>query len=287
MAPDILEAKAPDFIHVNLLPIEYRVVRKDYSWLIDMRILFSVTALIAVSAAYVIGQSFFRPNLEGKKTQLEKVQQEIGANAYVGSRIKELEKLRDEKTAKNNSLKSISVSKKKWVRILEGINKSLPLNMWIESLKQSETNDNEMEVKGRTYVFPEIAEYMIELEKNEYFSKVFLNGIELQKEQNRSSFLYTIRINLNPNVGIDAALGIVTATAPVSPPPAAGHSAPATSAPAASASGPAPVPVGEPAGGPPAASPPDPAGPPPPAASGPVNKANRAVPAAPAKEDGA
>lgn len=284
MAPDILEAKAPDFIHVNLLPIEYRVVRKDYSWLIDMRILLSVTALIAVSAAYVIGQSFFHANLEGKKVQLEKVQQEIGANAYVGSRIKELEKLRDEKTAKNNSLKSISVSKKKWVRILEGINKSLPLNMWIESIKQSETNDNEMEVKGRTYVFPEIAEYMIELEKNEYFSKVFLNGIELQKEQTRSSFVYTIRINLNPNVGIDAALGTVTASAP-----ATGASTPA-SAPAASAAAPVPNPVGEPAGGPPAAAPPAPAGAadpgsPPPAA--PVNKAKRAAPAAAAKEDGA
>jgi hypothetical protein len=100
MATETLEAKAPDFIHVNLLPIEYRVVRKDYSWLIDMRILVSVTALIAVSAAYVIGQSFFRANLEGKQAELEKVQQEIGANAYVGSRIKELEKLRDEKTSR-------------------------------------------------------------------------------------------------------------------------------------------------------------------------------------------
>lgn len=195
--------KAPDFIHVNLLPIEYRVVRKDYSFLIDMRILVSVTALFAVAAAYVIGQSFFRANLESKRSALEEVQREIGANAYVGARIKELEKLRDEKTAKNNSLKSISVSKRKWVRILEGINKSMPLNMWVESLKQSEQNDNEMEVRGRTYVFPEIAEYMLELEKNEYFARVFLNGIELQKDQNRSSFMFTIRINLNPNVGID------------------------------------------------------------------------------------
>jgi Tfp pilus assembly protein PilN len=196
-------AKAPDFIHVNLLPIEYRVVRKDYSFLIDLRILVSTTALIAVAAAYVIGQSFFRANLESKRGTLESVQKEIGANAYVGARIKELETLRDEKTAKNNSLKSISVSKRKWVRILEGINKSLPLNMWVESIKQAEQNDNEMEVRGRTYVFPEIAEYMLELEKNEYFAKVFLNGIELQKEQNRSSFMFTIRINLNPNVGID------------------------------------------------------------------------------------
>lgn len=194
---------APDFIHVNLLPIEYRVVKKDYSYLIDMRILVSVCALILVVAAYVVGKSFFRANLESKRATLAEVEREIGENAFVATRIKELETLRDEKTAKNNSLKSISVSKRKWVRILEGINKSLPLNMWVESIKQSDVNDNEMELRGRTYVFPEIAEYMLEIEKNEYFSKVYLNGIELQKEQTRSAFLFTIRITINPNAGID------------------------------------------------------------------------------------
>jgi Tfp pilus assembly protein PilN len=201
-----LTLKAPDFIHVNLLPIEYRVVKKDYSFLLDLRILIGVIGVVGALAAYVVGQSFFHANIESKKTTLTKVQAEIGANAYVATRIKELEKLRDDKTAKNNSLKSISVSKKKWVRILEGLNKSMPLNMWIESIKQSDANDNEIELKGKTYVFPEIAEYMLELEKNEYFAKVFLNSIELVKDQNRSSFNFTIRINLNPNVGIDNAM---------------------------------------------------------------------------------
>ena len=220
-ASQLTEAKAPDFIHVNLLPIEYRVVRKDYSYLIDMRILISTVALIAVGAAYMIGQSFFRANLENKRAALADVQKEIGANTYVGERIKELEKLRDEKTAKNNSLKSISVSKKKWVRILEGINKSMPLNMWIETMKQAEANDNELELRGRTYIFPEIAEYMLELEKNEYFSKVFLNSIELQKDQKSSSFMFTIRINMNPNAGIDHMAGDPNAmpgAAPAAPP---------------------------------------------------------------------
>jgi Tfp pilus assembly protein PilN len=193
----------PDFIHVNLLPIEYRVVKKDYSYLLDLRILVSFVLLAATAAAYLVGQSFFKANLEGKREVLAKVEREIGENSYVADKIKELEKLRDEKTAKNNSLKSISVSKKKWVRILEGVNKSMPLNMWVESMKESEQNENEMEIRGRTFVFPEIAEYMIELEKNEYFIKVFLNSIELQKEANRSSFLFTIRINLNSQVGHD------------------------------------------------------------------------------------
>jgi Tfp pilus assembly protein PilN len=203
MAKEEEAVHTPDFIHVNLLPIEYRVVKKDYSYLLDLRILVSTVALVAVGAAYVIGQTFMEANLEGKRESLAQVEKEIGENAYVADRIREMEKLRDEKTAKNNSLKSISVSKRKWVRIMEGINKSLPLNMWIEGIKQSDANDEEMELKGRTYVFPEIAEYMIELEKNEYFRKVFLNSIELQKEAKSSSFLFTIRINLNPNVGVE------------------------------------------------------------------------------------
>jgi len=82
MAAELLEAKAPDFIHVNLLPIEYRVVRKDYSWLIDMRILVSVTALLATLAAYVIGQSFFKANLEGKREALEQVKAEIERRGF-------------------------------------------------------------------------------------------------------------------------------------------------------------------------------------------------------------
>ncbi len=212
MSDMIIKRKAPDFIHVNLLPIEYRVVKKDYTFLLDLRILISSLAVIGILACYLIGQSFFHADLDSKRENLAKVQAEIGANAYVAMRIKELEKLRDDKTAKNNSLKSISVSKKKWVRILEGINKSMPLNMWIESIKQSEANDNEMEIKGRTYIFPEIAEYMLDLEKNEYFSKIFLNGIELQKDQSRTSFAYTIRINTNPNVGIDNTIPRATMT---------------------------------------------------------------------------
>jgi len=223
MATLNINGQTPDFIHVNLLPIEYRVVKKDYTFLLDLRVLISIIALIAMGAGYLVGQSYFHANLASKKNTLAKIQAEIGANAYVATRIKELEKLRDEKTAKNNSLKSISVSKKKWVRILEGINKYMPLNMWIESIKQPDANDNEMELKGRTLVFPEIAEYMLDLEKNEYFTKVFLNSIELQKEQERSSFVYTIRITINPNVGIDAALpsniapSISTVNTPVVP----------------------------------------------------------------------
>ncbi len=192
-----------DYIYVNLLPIEYRVVRKDYSYLFDPRVLVSTFALLGIGAAYLIGQQFFASNLATKQAELQEVQQEIAANAYVQTKIKELETLRDEKTAKNQSLKSISVSKRKWVRVLEGVNRSMPLNTWLETVKQNDGNEQEMELRGRTFVFPEVAEYMMELEKNEYFQGVSLISIEFQKESERSSFTFTLKIQMNPNVGID------------------------------------------------------------------------------------
>ncbi len=192
-----------DFIHVNLLPIEYRVVKKDYSWIIDLRLLAPLVALALASAGWFGALSLFESNLATRQAELAKVQSEIDRNANVAQKIRELEGLRDEKTAKNNSLKSISVSKRRWVRILEGVNKSLPLNMWIESVKQAEANENEMEIRGRTFVFPEVAEYMIELGKNEFFTNVTLGAIEFTKESEKTSFLFTVKIALNPNVGID------------------------------------------------------------------------------------
>jgi type IV pilus assembly protein PilN len=179
------------------------VVRKDYSYLFDPRILVSTFALLGLGAAYLIGQQFFASNLATKQADLQEVQQEISANSYVQSKIKELETLRDEKTAKNQSLKSISVSKRKWVRVLEGVNRSMPLNTWLETVKQNESNEQEVEIKGKTFVFPEVAEYMMELEKNEYFQEINLLSIEFQQENERSSFSFTLKIQMNPNVGID------------------------------------------------------------------------------------
>lgn len=192
-----------DYIHVNLLPIEYRVAKKDYSWLLDARVVAPILLLAAFSVFYGFASSYFESTLEKKREVVAALDADIARNAYVADKIAELERLRDERNAKNNSLKSISVSKKKWVRILEGVNKSLPLNMWLESVKQNDQAQGDMEIRGRTYIFPEVAQYMLELEKNDWFSKVTLNSIELQKEQENTSFLFTIRVSLNPNVQLD------------------------------------------------------------------------------------
>lgn len=193
-----------DYIQVNLLPIEYRVVKKDYSFLFDSRLLIGVVFVLVAGLAFVTGRQFIEANLATKRNALLTVQKEIAQNNYVAEKIKELEKVRDEKNAKNNSLKSISVSKRKWVGILEGLSKSMPLNTWLESLKQGDQNDQEMVIEGRTYVFPEVAEYMMQLEKSEYVHQVSLTSIEFKKETDKSCFVFSLKITLNPNAGLEA-----------------------------------------------------------------------------------
>ena len=192
-----------DTIQVNLLPIEYRVVKKDYSFLVDWRLLLGTLIVVLTSLSFVAGRQFIEANLATKRVALAEVQAEIGRNAYVAKKIRELEKIRDEKNAKNTSLKSITVNKRKWVRILEGLSKSMPLNTWLDVVKQNEADEQDLEVHGRTYVFPEVAEYMMELEKNEYFQHVSLNSIEFLKEQERSFFVFTLKIRLNPAAGME------------------------------------------------------------------------------------
>jgi len=193
-----------DYIEVNLLPIEYRIVKKDYSFLVDSRLLLGIILVIVSALGFMTGHQFIEANLSTKRAALQQVQDEIAKNGYVAVKIRELETIRDEKNAKNNSLKSITVNKRKWVRILEGLSKSMPLNTWIESVQQNPQNEQDMDIKGRTYVFPEVAEYMLELEKGEYFQKVSLASIEFQKEQDRSYFVFTLNVHTNPTAGMES-----------------------------------------------------------------------------------
>ncbi len=191
-----------DYIQVNLLPIEYRVVRKDYSFLLDWRPLTGTVIVIAACLAFVAGRQFIEANLATKKSALTQVQAEIAQNNFVEQKIRELEKIRDEKNAKNTSLKSISVNKRKWIGVLEGLSKSLPLNTWLESIKQSGADEEGLEIDGKTFVFPEVAEYMMELEKLDCFQQVSLASIEFKHDADQSYFSFTLKIEMNPNSGM-------------------------------------------------------------------------------------
>ena len=104
---------------------------------------------------------------------------------------------------KNNALKSIQVSKKRWVILFENLSSILPPNMWLTNLNQ--IGANEMELKGFTFDFSEVAEYMVKLEKQVSISAVSLISIATTKAGAEDTYNFTIKASIKQDLGLEGA----------------------------------------------------------------------------------
>ncbi len=190
-----------ELVEINLLPIEERKIKKDYSYLLDSKIVIPTLAVIIMLMAYRIGESVIKNDIEDKNEKMKSMQVKINANNEVLAQIKKLEQLLKEKKAKNLSLKSISFNKKLWVRILEGLSKTLPPNTWIREIRQQNEKEEELTLTGVSHLFSEVAMYMIALEEDEYFLRVGLNKIEVEVSEVTEAFRFTLNITVNLNLG--------------------------------------------------------------------------------------
>ncbi len=163
-------------IEVNLLPAEYRVVRNQYKWMSDRRVIYSTLAAVVF---IVIGWLIFftmQASLASTQSHIDALNAEIHTYDTVKAQIKALEDLKSKQDKKIQALKSISVSKMRWVRILEDLNASVPPHTWIISIK--EEGNNVLAIEGRTYVFQEVAQFMLQLDRRPYFDAPKLDKIE-------------------------------------------------------------------------------------------------------------
>jgi type IV pilus assembly protein PilN len=102
---------------------------------------------------------------------------------------------------KINALKSIQVSKKRWVILFENVSSVLPPNMWLTSLNQ--VSDNDLEMRGTTFDFSEVAEYMVKLEKQVSVEKVSLVNISTSKVDGEEAYTFTIKVLLKQDLGME------------------------------------------------------------------------------------
>jgi len=188
-------------LEINLLPEEHRQSRTDLTWLVDKRIYIPTLALILV----VIGSFLYYLTIRDQLTSLEetvvKISSEIERERPLLAKIKEL----DDKLAiiaeKNKALKSIQVSRKRWVILFENLSSVLPPNMWIVSLNQ--TGPESLELKGITYDFSEVAEYMVSLERQISLTGITLVSITNQMQGTEKAYSFTFKCNINPNLGME------------------------------------------------------------------------------------
>jgi type IV pilus assembly protein PilN len=186
-------------ISINLLPPEYRKKQKDFTWVTDRRIIWPTVALLVAIVAVVMLQGYVNETISNLSTELSRVQEEVERERPLLSKISDLEQKQGVVNTKINALKSIQVSKKRWVILFENISSVLPPNMWITSINQM--GEFDLEMRGVTYDFSEVAEYMVKLEKQVSIEAVSLVTISTSKQEGKEAYNFTIKIVLKRDLG--------------------------------------------------------------------------------------
>ena len=187
-------------ISINLLPPEYRKKQKDFTWVTDRRIIWPTVALLVAIVAIVMLQGYVNETINGLSQELTRVQEEVERERPLLSKISDLEQKQGVINTKINALKSIQVSKKRWVILFENISSVLPPNMWITSINQM--GEFDLEMRGVTYDFSEVAEYMVKLEKQVSIQSVSLVTISTAKVDGKEAYNFTIKVILKRDLGL-------------------------------------------------------------------------------------
>ena len=192
-------AKKSLCISINLLPGEYRKAQKDFSWITDRRVVWPTVALIVSIVAAMMLYSYTTETITGLQNDVERIKAEVERERPLLTKIGELEQKQAIVNTKINALKSIQVSKKRWVVLFENVSSVLPPNMWLTSLSQ--VSENDLEMKGMTFDFSEVAEYMVKLEKQVSIDKVTLLTIATTKVDGEEAYSFTIKVVLKQDLG--------------------------------------------------------------------------------------
>lgn len=203
MATQVVKDSNSVRLEINLLPAEYRSTKADLSWLSDRRIVWpSMLLLVAIAAIFLLF-SHITETVSDLEQNLNQVRSEVEKERPLLAKIRQL----DDKLAviaqKNKALKSIQVSKKRWVILFENISSVMPPNTWLNALSQ--LSANEMELRGVTRDFSEVAEYMVRLEQQVSISAVNLITITTTKIDGEDTYNFTIKANINQDLGLESA----------------------------------------------------------------------------------
>ncbi len=188
-------------IEINLLPAEYRVHRKSFN--LEREVVYPLIALVLTC----LGLMFWSVNIENTKgiceNEIKVLEQQIAINRPIHEEIK---KLRSDQLLigeKIRALERISVNREKWVRLMEELSSRLPEYTWLISIMEENSTPPVIHIEGRTFSFPEVANYMSRLKESEYVNSVDLSRIE-QIDQKSRLFSFHISCKINPDAKLSA-----------------------------------------------------------------------------------
>lgn len=181
-------------ITINLLPGEHRKKQTDLTWVTDRRIVWPTIIFIVAVVAGLFLYAYTLETLSSLDAELQSVRAEVNRQRPLLVKIGELEKSQAIINSKIKALKSIQINKKRWVVLFENISSVLPPNMWLMSVSQ--VSEYNLEMKGTTFDFSEVAEYMVKLEKQSSVAKVSLVTISTTKVDGDEAYSFTLKVEL-------------------------------------------------------------------------------------------
>lgn len=186
-------------ITINLLPGEHRKKQTDLTWVTDRRVVWPTVLFIVAVVAALFVYAYTLESISSLEAELQSVRASVERERPLLKKISELEKNQSIINSKINALKSIQINKKRWVVLFENISSVLPPNMWLTSLSQ--VSEYNLEMKGTTFDFSEVAEYMVKLEKQISVDKVSLVTISTTKVDGDEAYSFTLKVDLKRDFG--------------------------------------------------------------------------------------
>lgn len=186
-------------IEINLLPAEYRIHRKHLH--VPREVIYPLIVLVITCIAIALWSININSSIEICKNQIKVIEQQINVNKPIQ---KEIDSLRSSQLLvedKIRALERISVNREQWVRLMEEFSKKLPEFTWLVSIKEQNSIPPVVQLEGRTYSFPEVANYMSGLKESEYVNDVDLLRMEQIDPQSRL-FAFSISCKINPDAGL-------------------------------------------------------------------------------------
>ncbi len=189
-----------NIIEINLLPTEFKQRKLNLSWIFDARVVWSTFALIAVASVLSLMYYHSIETTNDLKKAVEQTKQAVEKERPLLNQIKELEENLKGIELKSNALRSIQVSRKRWVILFEDLSTALPPGTWITGITQS---GDRMDMNCSTWNFPEVALYMLRLEQKESVTNVTLTSISATKVSNEDAYAFSLSIGFNSNLGME------------------------------------------------------------------------------------
>jgi Tfp pilus assembly protein PilN len=192
-------------IEINLLPAEYRFHKKTIK--LQREIVYPVLGVLL--AVFVL--ALYTINMESQIAQLradiERTEDLFKKNKPIKDEITRLKDNKKIIEGKIVALERITVDRGKWVRLMEIFCQRLPDFTWLVSCEEK---DSAILIEGKTFSFPEVANFMTRLSESSYIKTVDLSGIE-QKDVSKT-FSFTISCKLNAEADLDKASDTTTRT---------------------------------------------------------------------------